>query len=72
MTNFRQETNRSSSSVFVFFNGVDISFGLLVWIVSAALILAIYLRFVSGGRRLFFINKIKRKTSVLNPLLGKV
>ena len=71
MANFRKETNSSGSPAFIFFNGIDISFGLLVWIVSASLIIAIYLRFVSG-RRLLFLSRMKRKTSMLNPLLGKV
>ena len=77
MGNFRKEANSSGTAAFIFFNGVDISFGLLLWIISAALILAIYMRFVSGRRIMghngFLLGRIKRKSSAgLNPLLGKV
>jgi hypothetical protein len=77
MLNFGKEANSSGNTVtFIFFNGLDISFGLLLWLVSAGLILLIYLRFMSGRwlfSTSFFLGRMKRKSSlVLNPLLGKV
>jgi len=70
VSNFTKEDNSSS---FIFFNGADLSICFLLWLISAILLLLIYLKFVSGKKfsNSFFFNNLKRKTS-MNPLLGKV
>jgi len=70
VSNFRKSEN---SSGFIFFNGADISICLLVWFISAILLVVIYLKFISRKKfsNTAFFNNIKRKTS-MNPLIGKV
>jgi len=69
-SNFKREENATR---FVFFNGADLSICVLLWFVSAVLLILIYLKFVSGKKfsNSQFFSKLKRKSS-MNPLLGKV
>lgn len=63
---------RKENSGFIFFNGADISICFMLWIVSAVLLILIYIKFVSK-KRLKMFGSFKRKDSaMLNPLLGKV
>lgn len=66
-----QEVNSGS---FIFFNGADISICFFLWFISAVLLVLIYLKFVAGTKfsNTYLFNGLKRKTSSLNPLLGKV
>ena len=70
VSNFKKEDNSTS---FIFFTGADISICFLLWVVSAILLLLIYLKFVSGKKfsNSHFFKNMKRKSS-MNPLLGKV
>ena len=70
ISNFKKEENITS---FVFFGGADISICFLLWLVSAVLLVLIYLKFVAGKKfsNSHFFSNLKRKTST-NPLLGKV
>ena len=65
---YLQEEN---SGGFIFFNGADLSICFVLWLISAVLLVLIYLKFVAGRKfsNSFFFNGLKRKT---NPLLGKV
>ena len=72
MSNYKQEQNHASS--FIFFNGMDISICFFLWSISIVLLILIYLKFVAGARfsNSSFFNGLKRKSSSLNPLIGKV
>jgi len=71
VSNYRKEVNSTS---LIFFNGADLSLCFLLWGISAVLLFLIYLKFVSNKKfsNSSFFNGIKRKSSNLNPLLGKV
>lgn len=71
MSNYKKEVNSGS---FIFFNGADISICFFLWFISAVLLVLIYLKFVAGTKfsNTYLFNGLKRKTSSLNPLLGKV
>jgi len=58
--NFTQKEN----SGFIFFNGADISICFMLWIVSAILLILIYVKFVSK-KRLKIFGSFKRKDSAM-------
>merc|ERR1712059_188417 len=62
VSNFRKEENSTS---FIFF---------MLWGISALLLMVIYLKFVSNKKfsNSQFFSGLKRKTSSMNPLVGKV
>jgi len=66
--NFTKKENTG----FIFFNGADISICFMLWIVSAVLLILIYMKFVSKKRLKIFGSFKRKDSSLMNPLLGKV
>lgn len=60
------------NSGFIFFNGADISICFILWIVSAILLILIYVKFVSKKKLKMFSSFKRKDSAMLNPLLGKV
>lgn len=74
MNNYKNNENKQMTVNFIFFNGADLSLYMILWLVSAIMIILLYLKFVS--KRWFrsgqmFPGSVRHKVAY-NPLLGKV
>ena len=70
-SNFRKSTNKQLTVNFIFFDGADLSMYMILWLISAIMIILLYLKFVS--KRMLRPSKFFASQKVsYNPLLGKV